>query len=263
VAAGMNLFRWIYPLSLRQALFARLHSVLPPLSLPSSLGFPLVFGALSLKELVATDHGHRFIAWCGFYDLRLSQILARLAVAGGTLVDVGANAGYFSILWAGYNPNNRALAFEASPRNQKMLRANIDMNGLSNRVELFPFALGRFESMKAFDLGPAEQTGWGGLSLAPSASTIQVKVRALDGVISPDQPISALKIDTEGADLWVLMGAEQLLRRKQIQNIFYEFNRERMQSLGIRPGEPELFLSQFQYKVTRLSDEQFHATPHW
>src|SRR5207302_7105545 len=120
-----NLFRWIYPLRLRQSLFARASSMLPPLPVTPSGGFPLVFGDFSLSKLQPTDHGHRFLGWCGFYDLRLSRTLAGLAPAGGILVDVGANIGYFSLLWTAYNSENTALAFEASPRNQEMLRANV------------------------------------------------------------------------------------------------------------------------------------------
>ena len=83
----------------------------------------------------------------------------------------------------------------------------------------------------------------------------------LDALIPADKPISVLKVDTEGADLWVLMGAEELLRRKQIQNIFYESNVERMQLLGIGPDEAAGFLHRFHYKVTQFGDEQFHAAP--
>jgi FkbM family methyltransferase len=242
-------------------MFARINSMLPPLPVAPSRGFPLVFGSFSLSELHPTDHGHRFLAWCGFYDLDLSRALASLAPSGGILVDVGANIGYFSLLWAAYNSKNTALAFEASPRNQRMLRANIAANRLSHRVEIYPFALGKFESIAAFDPGPEEQSGWGGLSLSASDGTIQIRVSPLDDLIPSDKPISVLKVDTEGADLWVLMGAEKLLRRKQIQNIFYESNFKRMQLLGIQPDEPATFLNRLHYKITPLSDEQFHATP--
>jgi FkbM family methyltransferase len=261
LAPRMNLFRWIYPLRLRQSLFARVSSKLPPLPDTPSGGFPLVFGHFSVNELHPTDHGHRFLAWCGFYDLRLSRTLAGLASVGGVLVDVGANIGYFSLLWTAYNRKNTALAFEASPRNQTILRANIAANRLCQRVDIYPFALGKSESIAAFDPGPAEQSGWGGLSLSASDRTIQIRVSPLDAFIPADKPISVLKVDTEGADLWVLMGAQNLLRRKQIQNIFYESNVERMQLLGIEPDEPTTFLNRFNYKITQFDDQQFHAAP--
>jgi FkbM family methyltransferase len=221
----------------------------------------LVFGQRSLSELHPTDHGHRFLAWCGFYDLQLSRAIAGLASAGGVLIDVGANIGYFSLVWTAYNTKNTALAFEASPRNQEMLRLNIAANGLCQRVKIYPFALGKSESIAAFDQGPEEQSGWGGLSLSASDGTIQIRVSPLDAIISADKPIAVLKVDTEGADLWVLMGAEKLLRRRQIHNIFYESNFERMQLLGIGVDEVASFLNRLNYKVTPFGDEQFHAAP--
>jgi FkbM family methyltransferase len=177
------------------------------------------------------------------------------------MIDVGANVGYFSLLWTTVNRHNLALAFEASPRNQGMLRANVEANGLRDRIQIYPFALGHSESTLAFDLGPLEQTGWGGLSLSPSDRTIQVRVRRLDDLISNTEQIAVLKIDTEGADFWVLMGAERLLQRNQIDHIFFESNHARMELLEIRLDDVVTFLNRCGYEVTRLDAEQFHATP--
>jgi hypothetical protein len=73
-----------------------------------------------------------------------------------------------------------------------------------------------------------------------------------------------LKIDTEGADTWVLFGAERLLRLQRIEHIFYERNDVCMGWLGIQPGEAEEFLARLGYQVEPLArggDAQYHAWP--
>jgi FkbM family methyltransferase len=84
--------------------------------------------------------------------------------SGGDLIDVGANAGYFSLLWAALNPGNRVDAFEALPANVDRLRDNTERNKLGDRIHLHPFALGAADGAIAFETGHAEQSGWGGIA---------------------------------------------------------------------------------------------------
>lgn len=118
--------------------------------------------ALEMHGLVPGDVISDSIAFTGFYELDLSRQMKKLANTGGLLVDVGANMGYFSLLWAGANPANQVVAFEASPRNIGILRNNISKNCLSDRIAIVPKAAGMCTGTMAFDVGPPDQTGWGG-----------------------------------------------------------------------------------------------------
>jgi hypothetical protein len=92
------------------------------------------------------------IAFTGLWRLPFSRRLLQLAQAGGLMVDVGANLGDFSLLWAGTNPGNRGVAIEASPRNLDMLRRNIARNHFGERISVIPCAAGRAAGLLA---GPA------------------------------------------------------------------------------------------------------------
>ena len=50
-------------------------------------------------------------------------------------------------------------------------------------------------------------------------------VVTLDEELKDVSFIDVLKIDTEGADTWVLEGAAFLLRQKRIRHVFFEENR--------------------------------------
>ncbi len=222
--------------------------------------YPL-FDAASLKvapnikmQLVPSDVMHACIGFTGIYEEELTKRLSQKAMEGGLLIDVGANAGYFTLIWAALNPLNRVMAFEASSRNVEILNHNLKENGVANRVQLFPIALGDKKGTLPFDPGPAEQTGWGGIALKSSQTTIQVPMDRLDNLLSEDIKVDVMKVDVEGADTLVIMGAENLLRNKRIKFLFYEQNKSRIRQLGINENEAFTFLTSVGYHAAPFSD---------
>ena len=242
------LFKQLYPLALRERIYARVRRYLPR----SDCRARLWFGNTRLEHLSPTDVAHAQIYWLGFYELELSKRIACLGKRGGLLVDVGANAGYYTCMWAALNPGNQVTAFEASPRTIPMLTSNVKAAGLSAQVQINPLALGNKADRMPFELGPPEQTGWGGLTSGGEPGAIEVEVRRLDELLAPGAAIEVLKIDTEGADTWVLKGAEGLLRAGVIRHLFFEMNSFRMARLGIDESEPFEFLRSVGYAVKPL-----------
>lgn len=215
---------------------------------------PLAYAPQIRMELVPGDVSHGSIAFTGFVELSLTRRLACLAKSGGLLIDVGANAGYFSLLWASAGQSNRVIALEASPRNVELLRRNVRRNGLEGRIDIHPYAAGKEPGRLEFDTGPAEQTGWGGFTLKVGANTISVEVLRVDELVPPSTLVEALKVDVEGADTWVLMGCERLLRAKRVRHIFFEQNKPRLRALGIQENDAVEFLESVGYMAIPESD---------
>ena len=258
----IKLFQKIQPLVLRQKLYYRFFS-------KEAYRFPHLFDLESLEfapntrlKLKPKDVGHQVIAFCGFYELELTRKIVALAKEGGVFVDVGANYGYFSCLWAATNPENRVIAFEASPRNMSALRNNITNNNLQSCVDIYDIALGKEVGNLPFSFMSEEQTGWGGLSLKDEINTINVPVVTLDQFWTETSysTIDVLKIDTEGADTWVLQGAYQLLKEKRIKHIFFEENKVRMSALGILSETAKDLLLSCGYQVKAISKGEWYAT---
>ena len=213
-----------------------------------------------------SDEGHSDIAFTGIYEFDLSRRIADLRRSGGLMVDVGANYGYFSLLWAAGSPENRVLALEASPRNYDALQENVSLNGLRDRIEVRGIAAGAEAGTLQFSIGTPTQTGWGGFTNSADETSVEVDVVRLDDVVPKNESVSVLKIDVEGADTWVLYGARQLLEEKRVQNIFFEQNPVRMAALGIAESAAQEFLESVGYKVSRISRDtsalvEYHATP--
>jgi FkbM family methyltransferase len=213
---------------------------------------PLEFAPAMSMDLVPGDIISSSIAFTGVYELPLTRYVAGLARRGGTMIDVGANLGYFSLLWASANDGNRCLALEPSPRVVDLLRANVNRNRLGARIEVIGSAAGRERGRLDFHLGPPDQLGWGGFS-PRTPETVSVDVVRIDDLV-PAEPIALLKIDAEGADAWVLMGCEKLLRKRLIGSIRFEQNRPRMRHLGIADDEVGKFLKSVGYVASQRTD---------
>jgi len=194
------------------------------------------------------------IAFTGIYELELTRHLCDLARRGGTLIDVGANLGYFTLLWAAARTDNRCLAFEASPRNLGMLRDNVERNRLDAQVRVIPRAAGASPGALAFDVGPVDQTGWGGFSTAKALESITVEVVRVDETVDSCAPVALLKVDTEGADAWVLEGCDRLLRARAVREVWYEQNKPRMSALGIPADAAQTYLRSVGYAAAPVSD---------
>jgi len=206
--------------------------------------------SVRMNALVPGDVISDSIAFTGIYELDTTRRAIELARQGGLMIDIGANLGYFSLLWASANASNHVIAFEASPRVLGMLRLNVAMNPCGERIRIIPVAAGRSSGRLEFDPGPSEQTGWGGAATQPGAQTITVDMVRVDEYLSAiDGEIALLKIDVEGADTWVLMGCEGLLRARRVREIWFEENAVRMKQLGIGADEARRYLISCGYFV--------------
>jgi FkbM family methyltransferase len=163
------------------------------------------------------------------------------------MVDVGANLGYFSLLWAASHPANKCIAFEAAPRNLDILRDNVEQNGLGTKIRIIPKAAAAQSGKLFFDLGPEDQRGWGGIASARGERQIEVEAVRIDEEVAKDEPIALLKVDVEGADAWALMGCDKLLRAKLVEEIWFEQNKPRMKMLGIQENAAQEYLASVGY----------------
>jgi len=250
----------IYPLSLREKLSYKFDQIFSPTL--NGKDRSLCFNNL-VMDLNPKDVGHRQIILNGFYELGLTSRIQSLAKQGGVLVDVGSNYGYFSILWAGAKPGNKSYAFEASPLNLESLRNNVKKNKLQEQIDIIPVALGNQEGKIKFNLQDSEgQTGWGGITITNDENFIEVPITTLNGFVAQNKidTIDVLKIDTEGADTWVIYGAEKLIKNKRVKNIFWEENLSRMEKLNIKQNESHDFLNKYGYKIEKIDDNEYWAT---
>jgi FkbM family methyltransferase len=206
-------------------------------------------------DLVRGDVISDAIALTGIYDYKKTKSLITIAKTGGLFLDVGANLGYFSLLWAGLDPLNQVISFEVSPRNVELIKQNINKNFLDKQITLIDKAVGQVKGNLEFDVGDESQTGWGGFTNTKNENSINVEVITLDDVLyGINQEINLLKIDIEGADFWALKGCEKFLKEKMIKNIWFEQNKPRSRALGIPDNAALDLLNSLGYRLVPDGD---------
>lgn len=133
-----------------------------------------------------------------------------------TILDLGGNIGAFSVLAARYWPEARIITCEPQPDNYAQLQINLELNGATN-VEAHQLAVWNHnQGVHVF--------GEGGLAgTHDGASGVMVPSVTLDGLAADLESIDLLKIDVEGAEGVILLGASSDTLQK-IQEVVGEFH---------------------------------------
>jgi FkbM family methyltransferase len=136
---------------------------------------------------------------------RLPQLIAR----GSVVWDVGAHVGFFALAIARVvGPEGRVVAFEADGVNVDALRAAAARNGVDN-VDVRPVAVWSAQGTVEFQPRSDSSGGHGGV--VESGGGIVVSATSLDAEAGEQRIPDLVKIDVEGAEEHVLIGARQLL----------------------------------------------------
>ena len=153
------------------------------------------------------------------YD-RVTDFIPR---PGWIVFDIGANVGIFTVQQA--RRGARVYAFEPNPNCFRRLSKAVAANGFGDVVSLFNVAVGSTSGMGALVVPRGWTTNGNVLSTAhPDTDSISVELTTLDHVVPSFAltHIDLLKIDTEGAELEVLRGADRTLQL--VQRVVIEYH---------------------------------------
>ncbi len=195
----------------------------------------------------------RMLYATGEYESETSLLIQRLLKPGETMIDVGANIGYFSILGArAVGASGRVFAFEPMPRVRERLERNIALNQLTN-VSVRSEALSDGSGPSAFYAGPTDDTGLA--SLRPLAGSQQVDVmRArFDDLWNPSERVSLIKIDVEGAEMAVIRGMSECLKR-DAPHVILEVTDDYLRVMGTSAESLVTHLLGFGYSMYRITN---------
>lgn len=144
-----------------------------------------------------------------FYEVDLLDAIAHIDIPpGGVAVDVGANIGNHTLYLAS-NLDLRVVAVEPEVGNVSLLRHNVELNGLQDKVVVV--AAAAWSSRERLRL-VNEVAGNGGTFHGAVEADGEVQAAPLDELVV-DGPVRLIKIDVEGAEPHVLAGARGILER--------------------------------------------------
>ena len=148
----------------------------------------------------------------GEFDAAVFSPLASVLTPGGTMLDVGANVGYYGIMALDYvGAGGHIHAFEIDPRPLRCLKKTVRRFAL-NQLHIHEMAVGG--TCGHAYLRQDAECGNSYISLTPTPGK-HVPITTLDAWFShsPIDRLDAIKIDVEGMELDVLQGSEQLIKK--------------------------------------------------
>ncbi len=157
---------------------------------------------------------HRFVNgyWVGNYELPIQHALDGLLRQGDVFYDIGANAGFFSILASRLvGDDGIVYAFEPLPENISVLREQVWLNGLNN-CEPIAAAAGDQNGTSRLRYSP-ENASIASLDRTSDDLSVEVEVEVttLDVFAKKHRAPDVLKIDVEGFGGPVLEAARAVL----------------------------------------------------
>lgn len=145
----------------------------------------------------------------GVYEPHLTAVFERYCTPGMTVVDVGANLGYYSLLAAHLvGPRGKVVALEPNSENCRLLLSSLRLSGAAN-VELLPVAADATTGWAYYSTHVGSNGGLVEGSDLLSRPGVVVPTFPLDDLVSG--PVGFLKMDVEGAEGRVVRGATRLI----------------------------------------------------
>lgn len=179
-----------------------------PITVPRGAGVGL---------LLSVDPRYEVPYATGDYEELLLGSLASRLKPGDVLYDVGAHVGFVSLIAARrVGSAGKIYAFEADADNSRRLLEHRELNSLA-QIELVSAAVWSECTKLVFRKAP-DSSGRNMGSVAAIAGrerahdTILVEALTLDDFVREHRPPTVVKVDVEGAEEEVLVGAEGVLR---------------------------------------------------
>jgi FkbM family methyltransferase len=173
------------------------------------------------------------------------------------VVDIGAHIGRYTIISSKrIGPNGKVVAIEADPSNFEMLKRNISLNQFTNILPINYAVSSREEKVRLYL--PSQESG---ITIYNTIMTdrariekdkfIQVNANTLDNLLEQNgishEEVNWIKIDVEGAEFEVLIGATSILSKSKDIAILVEIHNSQNGTNLYRPIIE--FLNRYNFRI--------------
>jgi FkbM family methyltransferase len=187
----------------------------------------------------------------GYWEMWLTIFFARHITPAMTVIDVGANFGYYTLLFGALvGDTGHVYAIEPNPTVVPRLRRSVDLNGFARRTTVVAAAAGSMHGGEVFLFAPHGEAKNGTVVCSPEAippdsgTVYTVPAVGLDEVTAVMPRIDFVKIDVEGSEESVVAGLMRTLTRDR-PGLVIEFNAGRYR-------DPRGFVDRLQSVYNRM-----------
>jgi FkbM family methyltransferase len=224
---------------------------------------PRIVYAQGARFLVdTTDYIDQCIAWDGIWDGPQLDRLAAVSFAAQPIdyfIDVGANSGFYSVMFALRNLAEQVVAFEPDPGNYARLISNLKLNKLDRRVDAHRLALGDKDGEVTLYEGAKWNRGESTIAVpdqTPKEVAHLVRQTRFDDIFALSGEKVIIKMDVEGYEFPALAGMQQTLTRNAcyVQVELYSDRLEELKQLFADLGYRFVHTEAIDHFFTNMAD---------
>jgi FkbM family methyltransferase len=184
---------------------------------PSGLVLVNVQGSKMYVDTQDTGVAPYLLQW-GVYEKDETALFKNIVKKDMTVVDVGANIGYYTLLAARLvGENGHVFAFEPDPKNFGLLSKNVALNGYKNVVPVQKAISSETGSAKLF----LDKNNLGGHSLSEAnvtkAAAVSVELTSIDDFFkNTNVKVDIVKMDVQGSEMKVLEGMTKTIENEAL-----------------------------------------------
>ena len=193
----------------------------------------------------------------GSYEEHETELFKSVIREGMTVVDLGANIGYYTLLAARLvGEKGRVFSFEPEPNNFALLIKNVELNRYDNVI---PVQKAVSDKNAASRLFLHEGSNVHSLyDTHDAGDSIIVDVTTLDSVWENEgcPPIDVIKMDIEGAEMAALDGMRRIISENPNLKILTEFLPKVLQQSGFSAIDFLNKLTEFGFKLYAVTSKE-------
>lgn len=205
------------------------------------------------------DNNFTVLTHTGYYEKKISELIPRYVSMDSVIIDIGANKGWFTVLFGKLAETGRVFAFEPEQRAFDELVRNIKLNDLKNIIPL--------------NVALSDHNGVGNMVVPFNHSPLayldsksendggNTRVVALDDFIESNHLslIDLMKIDAEGSEYNILLGAKRLLASEHAPILIVEAFDKCLSRYGSSVNQMIDYLMSLNYRIVDIeSGEEYN-----
>lgn len=187
------------------------------------------------------------------FEPEIVDVANRYVKNGTTVLDVGANLGQMSLLFSKFTgENGQVLSFEADDFIFNILQKNISANNCKNVKAILGAVYDCDGKRMFYPVQDFKRFGsYGSYGIDPTAK----KGRSINTItidsLNINKPISFMKVDIQGSDLFALKGAVKTIMKNRMPIIF-EFEQQFQNEFDTTFQDYIEFIQSISYKVKEV-----------
>jgi FkbM family methyltransferase len=198
----------------------------------------------------------------GIYEPFETSILKKQIKKGDIVLDIGANIGYYTLLFSKLVGNRGGVyAFEPDPGSFALLKKNVEINECRNVVLLQKAVASRNGKIKLY-LSKDNSMDHRIYDSHDDRKFLEIEAIKLDDYFKNDDiKINFIKMDIQGSEGGGIKGMLNLLKKNTTVKMFTEFWPSGLKRAGTDPKDYLTLLSKQGFKFFDVNDEKMKIKP--